>query len=326
MKTGSLSVAGRVFVSFIAIGLIAYVLRDKLDESIHILKTEVNWPWFFFAVFIFSVSLVILAVRLFYVFRVQEIIISFKESLYLGFVGLFFNLFFPSAVGGDVAKAYYAYKHSGKKIAATTAVLLDRLMGFVALILMAIIALFFYSKQLNDPRIDHFIYLFLGIMLFTMLFFASKRFARLFQFLLILIPSPKWRERMSDVYHAIYQYKSHRGILLLCLFLSFVAQVFFVWVHYCLAVSLGTNYSPWVFFIFVPIITIISMAPSLSGLGVREAGAIYLFSRIMPSERALALSLLLDMLTYGFSFSSGILYALRGGLKKKLIHEMEELK
>jgi uncharacterized membrane protein YbhN (UPF0104 family) len=63
----------------------------------------------------------------------------------------------------------------------------------------------------------------------------------------------------------------------------------------------------------------------LGGLGVREAGGIYLFSRFMTPEKALALTLLMNLIIYGYSLASGVLFAVKGGLKVKTIHEMEEL-
>jgi hypothetical protein len=64
------------------------------------------------------------------------------------------------------------------------------------------------------------------------------------------------------------------------------------------------------------------MLPSLGGLGVREAGSVYLFSRYMETERALALSLLMDCLIYGFSLLAGAFYAVKGGLKEKISDEI----
>jgi hypothetical protein len=67
------------------------------------------------------------------------------------------------------------------------------------------------------------------------------------------------------------------------------------------------------------------MAPSIGGLGVREASVLYLFGRYLSPERALALTLLMDVVIYSFSIGSGIWYAFRGGLKPKAFDEMEIL-
>ena len=105
----------RFFISFVTIGLIVYFMRDKIQEALAILRHEVIWGWLIAAVLGYFLGLAIMALRLQCVFRVQEIQMTFSECFHLGFVGLFYNLMLPSAVGGDVAKAFYAYKHSGKK-------------------------------------------------------------------------------------------------------------------------------------------------------------------------------------------------------------------
>ena len=173
----------RLVISFGAIGFILYSFRGKLPEAITILRTEVTWSYFFLAAATYLIGLAFLAVRLQWVFKVHKIGVTFRESFHLGLVGLFFNLFLPSAVGGDMVKAYYAYKHSGKKVESMTSVIMDRLLGFAALSIMSVVALLCYSKQLNDSRIDEMVYFFLGGMVLLGLFFASRRFAKIFEFL-----------------------------------------------------------------------------------------------------------------------------------------------
>lgn len=325
MKNSIRSLVLRVGVSLVAIGLILWSQKQHLAESVSVLRHEVSWHLFFAGVATYLVALAVITVRLKYVFRVQEILLSFRETFYLTFVGLFFNLFLPSAVGGDIAKVYYAYKHSRKKIEAMTSVIWDRLMGFATLMIMAIAALWFFSKEIDNQRIDYLVYAFLFIFLSVTVFFLSKRVARRFKFIHNLIPSEKWRAHLADIYHSLYNLKKHKTMLLFTFALSFLGQAFFVLVYFWMTRSLGVEMNPWIFFILVPIVSIVSMAPSLGGLGVREAGIIYLFKNYMPGERALALSLLLDILIYGLSFGSGLLYAFKGGLKSNVIHEMEEL-
>ncbi len=313
----------RFIISFAAIGLIVYVMRDKLHESMAILRNEVVWGWIVLAIAGYFVGLAIIAVRLQWVFRVQDIHMTFRECYHLGFVGLFYNLMLPSAVGGDVAKAVYAYKHSGKKIESATSILLDRLLGFLATIMMATIGLLCFSKEADSAYIDYAVYGALGVFVFFGVFFASRRFARIFKGVAHLIPSEKFKMRLAEIYHAIYGYRHHHGPVLTAVALSFVGQAVFITTNYWIAVSIGADISYWKFFILIPVISIVSMAPSIGGLGVREASVLYLFSRYLPQERALAYTLLMDLLIYSFSIGSGIWYAFRGGLKKKDFDEME---
>lgn len=314
----------RFAISFVAIGLILYFMRGKLHESMAILRHEVVWGWFAAAIAGYFVGLAILAVRLQWVFRVQNIRMTFRECYHLGFVGLFYNLMLPSSVGGDVAKAFYASKHSGKKIESATSILLDRLLGFVALIIMAVIGLMCFSTEADSAYIDFAVYGACGVLFFAITFFASRRFARLFKGLGRFIPSEKWKLQLAEVYHAIYGYRHHHGPVLMAVLLSFMGQAVFITVNYWLSLAIGADINFWKFFILIPVISIVSMAPSIGGLGVREGAVLLLFGRYLPPERTGALMILMFIATYSFSIGSGIWYAFRGGLKQKLPASLDE--
>ncbi|OGX11662.1 MAG: hypothetical protein A2351_04730, partial [Omnitrophica bacterium RIFOXYB12_FULL_50_7] len=273
--------------------------------------------WFAAAIAGYFVGLAFLAFRLQCVFKVQNIHMTFRECYHLGFVGLFYNLMLPSSVGGDVAKVVYAYKHSGKKIESATSILLDRLLGFVALIVMAGIGLICFSKEAENTYINYAVYGACGVLVFLVAFFTSRRFARLFKGFARLIPKEKWKLQLAEVYHAIYGYRHHQGPVLAAILLSFVGQAVFITTNYWLSLSIGADINFWKFFILIPVVCIVSMAPSIGGLGVREAGVLYLFSRYLSPERALALTLLMDSVIYSFGIGSGIWYAFRGGLKER---------
>lgn len=325
MKSKSSGILLRVTISLTALALIVYFLRSKLEDAIHIVATEVNWPFFFVAAFTYLIAITLLSLRLQMIFKSENVRINYREVFYLSFVGLFFNLFFPSAVGGDIAKAYYAYQHSGKKIASTSAVILDRLFGFMTIMIMAVIAVILFGKQMNVPQANHLVFGFLGLMTFCVLFFSSKKVAGSFKFIKVLIPSKPLQGAMTQIYHIIHSYKKKIPVFLTCIAVSFIAQSFFISVHYLLCRALHVDLSIERFFILVPIIGIVSMAPSIGGLGVREAGAIYFFSQFMSAERALALSLLMDLVIYGFSIAGGLLFAFQGGLQKRSLKEMEKM-
>jgi hypothetical protein len=281
------------------------------------------WGWFAAAIAGYFFGLAILAIRLQWVFKVQDIRMTFRECYHLGFVGLFYNLLLPSSVGGDVAKAVYAYKHSGKKIESATSILLDRLLGFVALIIMATIGLLCFSKEAESAYIDFAVFGACGVLTFAIAFFTSQRFARLFKGLARFIPSKKWKMQLVEIYHAIYGYRHHRGAVLIAILLSFVGQAVFISMNYWISLSIGADINFWKFFILIPVISIVSMAPSIGGFGVSELATLSLFSLYLPREKAGAYMILAFFLVRGFSVGSGIWYAFRGGLKKKELDEME---
>lgn len=312
----------RLGVSLAALAGLIYALRGKLDEAFGIVRHGLVWEWFLLAVGLYFVAIAIISWRLQLVLHVQKVKVTLLEAFYLSFLGLFFNLFFPSAMGGDVAKAYFAYQYSGKKLPSFTGVVLDRLLGFVTIVLIALIALAFYGRKLITPAIQQSVYGAFGLLLLLTFFFASRRFAGSLRFFSFLIPSAKLRQKLADFYHGIREYRNHRRTLLMSLAISFVAQFFFFLDTYLLARSLQMDISLLTFLVLGPIVVFVSLAPSLSGLGVREAGFVFFFKAYVPVEQALALSLLYDFLFYGSAILAGIVFAFRGGLRKGVVHDL----
>jgi uncharacterized protein (TIRG00374 family) len=56
------------------------------------------------------------------------------------FIGMYFNLFLPTSVGGDVLRAWYVDQGSGRKVDALLSVFVDRLNGFLVLLGIACVA------------------------------------------------------------------------------------------------------------------------------------------------------------------------------------------
>lgn len=313
----------RVGISLLALGGLGYFLSDKLEAALLILRHGLRWEWFLLAMGAFVMAIAIISKRLQMIFHVQKVKVSFPQTLYLSFLGLFFTLFLPSALGGDIAKGYFAYQYSGKKLGSFTGVVMDRMVGFISLFPIVLTALAVYGKTLATPAVEYSVYGAFAVSLFAGLFFTSRRFAKKFGVLSFLIPSREWRQKLADFYHAIQGYRSHKGNLTGCFAISIVSQLIFIWDVYLLARSLGIEVPPWPFFVMVPLVGIVSLAPSVSGLGVREAGFVFFFKSIMPAEKALALSILYDILFYGVALLAGLLFAFKGGLRKNVIHDLE---
>lgn len=314
----------RVVVSIAGLAGLVYGLQGKFGEALEVVRKGLVWQWFLLAIGVYAVGLGVISRRFQLILHMQGVKLDFLKSFYVSFLGLFFNLFFPSALGGDIAKGYFVYEYSGKKLGSLTGVILDRLLGFFTIVLVALAALLAYSRNFAIAgMVLQSLVAMLGFLVLGIFFFSHRGFAQKFQFLKFLIPSKKWRENLSDFYHAIRGVKDHKRVLLLSLGVSLGAQILFFASNYLLARSLGLEISVWIFFVLMPLIFFVSMAPSLSGLGVREAGFIFFFQPFMPKEEAFALCLLYDILFYGSALLAGLLFALKGGLRREVIHDLE---
>jgi len=123
--------------------------------------------------------------------------------------------------------------------------------------------------------------------------FLHKNTAKYLAFILEPFKEKLWYEKIKNGYDFLNIYSRHRMVLLWSLFLSVITQVLSIIVTYVFAKALGAHdIGMGIFFIVVPIAGIMTLIPSLNGLGVREGAFVYLLSPYMPSEKAFALSIL----------------------------------
>jgi len=300
----------RVFISVGALSLVLYMFRSKFHDVARILLSS-RLEFIFLALGIYILAFCMVTYRLKVIMAVQKVVITFKNLFSIGLIGLFFNNLLPSSIGGDAVKAYYAYRITGKKLESFSAVFVDRVFGLITLIGLALFAVIVFGAKLNNPKITEIVIALTLACFLLLVFFSSRRVAKKFKFMSVLIPSEKWREKLTSLYHSVNGYRHHPKVIMGGLLLSFVSQSVFILVNYYLAKSLNLSIPIWVFFILIPIIGTVSMAPSLNGLGVREGAYVYLFSHFISSEQALALSILNYFVLIVFSLAGGILYLVR---------------
>ena len=93
--------------------------------------------------------------------------------------------------------------------------------------------------------------------------------------------------------------------------LSILGQSVGIVVLYMLAAALGARVNIIYFFLLVPVVHLISMLPSVNGLGIREGGYIYFLGPYIGKENAAALGLLWLGLLFLASLIGGLIYFVR---------------
>jgi uncharacterized protein (TIRG00374 family) len=108
--------------------------RDQigLHSLVHNADTGLLWA----ALLVFPVTFVITSYRWHELLKALEINISISRTFVLNMVGCFYNTFLPGSTGGDAFKAYYASKQTPHRTWAVMSVLVDRVVGLLALIVV----------------------------------------------------------------------------------------------------------------------------------------------------------------------------------------------
>ncbi len=304
----------RIFVSIFLIGLLFWLMRDSLPSIYSAIKSA-NRPLLLLGFFAYLSTGILIGFRLQKVLSVQKINLSVKEATYLTFIGYFFNNFMPTSFGGDVLKAYYAGKKSNKKAGAFAGVFMDRVLALIPFTLIPVITLTYFAHKIDNRLIVFAVYfLFLGCIVFVWLL-LHKKTAKYLAFVIEPFKEKLWYEKIKNGYAFLNLYSRHKIILLWSFVLSASAQIFSIVATYLYARALGVELvSIGIFFIIVPIVAIMTLMPSLNGLGVREGAFVYFLKVYMPTEKAFAISILVLASLIVFSVLGGCIY----GLKKNI--------
>lgn len=138
-----------VVVCGIACG-IYWVSRGQRWQNLTKIFLQMNLLVFASALGIFTIGQVLVGFRWWLLLRTQSIFIRFWAAVRLHFLGLFYNNFMPSSVGGDLIRAWYVTRHTDKRFEAALSVFVDRAIGLLSTL---IIAAFFYTLFLRDRGI-----------------------------------------------------------------------------------------------------------------------------------------------------------------------------
>ena len=235
-----------------------------------------------------------------------DIRMSYAVLLY--FTSQFFNLFLPTSIGGDVARGYYLGKEIGHWADVAAAVVMERLLGFVALIVLVVISVPFCLMVIGNAMI---FYVALGLCLATLLFIVlvlSPRVTGL-PFLHRMKALERRMQQLRSLLNSLRSFKD-RPRLAYAFILSLVFQLVAVYTTYLLALGMGQAIPLLYFLLILPLVQIVSMFPfTLSGLGVREGAFVYLFTLVgVDSHIGLSIGLLFFAQLLVLSIIGGVIY------------------
>jgi uncharacterized protein (TIRG00374 family) len=231
------------------------------------------------------------------------------------FVGQFFNNLFPSTIGGDTVRAYDTAIYSKNSTKALAILIMDRLIGVLALALLALLAVVvgIFIKE----GVAVFVWLVLAIVslcLFAFVLLFSETFLDLFIKLMQLPGLNKLSQKLAALYKSFHLLKEQKRSLLSAFVLSIVLQINVILHYYFISLALDLKVSLFYYFIIIPIALIFLLAPvSINGIGLRENVYIFLFGMLaVTAADATALS----WIAFGMRLSQGVIgglvFAIRG--------------
>jgi len=288
----------------VSVVLLIIVLR-KIDV-VNLFSSMTRVPLWFVLVSLFLTlfSTLVISVRwsllLLPKITVKNILIFSKAT----FIGRFYSLFLSSSMGGDLVKWLPLMKRYPElsKIKLASSVLLDRIIGFTAFVIVAFVSMIVgMAIKLDFPLCIFWIFsgLFVGVLLFYMCVFMFD-FEKIFRYLRV----PNKIIEMAEILT-----KTEKNRLFKSFAISIVTAPIWSFTGWLAFLAFDTGIPVLATMIIMPIINLILILPvSVAGFGAREGLFVYFFSNFAVSnESILASSAFAGVLGVVFSLVGGVL-------------------
>lgn len=274
------------------------VVRTGLATNLR----EMNVPCMAGAVAAMTAAMVMAALRWRLLLRVQRIHVRVAEVLRLAFLAEFFSTFLPGRLGGDAAKAYCLARKTSQIADVLVSILVDRLMGLSGLAWLAVAALAVaWSSGAMEPdsmRASLLSLVVVSGLLGTaavFLFSAKIRRARLLRRFAARLP---FAQHIAAAGRAVDIYRRHGACLLQGMAYTFLAHLLDIAAVALIGAGLGLCVTWRHYFLFVPLILIITAVPVTPGaVGLMEDLFVLYFAAAGNPNKVLAMALLVRVAT-----------------------------
>ncbi len=262
--------------------------------------------WIFILAFLFYMAgQVVVAFRWWILLRTQAIFISIWSAVKLHLLGLFYNNFLPSSVGGDLARAWYVTKHTDKHFEAVLSVVVDRIIGLAGSIAVIVIFYFFLpNRQQMDLSMRNSNWLDVFYQNRTLLISALIIIAAII-FLFLAIPRTRavilgygvqtGRRLFGKLGKAIVLYRRSPLEVFAVLLLTIGLQILTITGFWLIGRQIGADVSVNYYYVFFTLSWISGMVPiSVGGVVLVEGPLAYMFEHFAlvgtTAARAVAVS------------------------------------
>jgi uncharacterized protein (TIRG00374 family) len=302
----------------VSVALLALLFSRVDARRLWTIARHASMAWLAAALLIYFLTVLTSVWRWRLLLHAQGVTVPRHTLLGSYLVATFFNNFLPSNVGGDVIRIRDTARPARSTTLATVVVLSDRVLGLLALVLVAAIGA---SAAAEVPA--HAVspiwpsWLWAGFLLCAAAaapaVLAPIGFSRLLQPLTVF--HPEWVggriEKLTDV---LSRFREQPAAIASCFVAAVIVQASMIVFYLAVIYALHLRVNVWDLAVIVPISFVVQLLPvSVGGFGVREATFSIYFAKIgLPIESAVVMSLVGAALLMLFSLTGAAVYVARG--------------
>lgn len=293
----------------ITFGLFFYLFYYLIDFKQLIATVRAANPLYLSAALLFLiVTVLISAWRWKLLLDLKKLAVPYKIVLKEYLIGLYFNNFLPTSIGGDVVRFMNIAAYTGKKTMVLASVITERVIGFIALILIANVGVFFL-KAGNDHKLTLLATVFSLFFLGIFVVLISRRLNRKVSKMLVRFLPNKIKHRVMEFFASFNTYSEQRVELIKNLLISLLFRLCEGLFVYMIVLSLNIKISYLYALVLYSVVTVIRLAPSINGLGISEFTWVNLSdASLITAEQATVLSLTIYFFAIFLGVCGGIVY------------------
>jgi hypothetical protein len=272
----------------VAVGILAWMYFKNQAALERIAAAPKNWGFALLGFVLIGGSTLLTFGRWYLLVRAQEFPFRFRDAVRYGFIGLVSNYVLPGSVGGDLFKAVLlARDQTSRKAVAFATVLLDRILGLLALFMVGAVATLLPHDIPDNPKLE----------LATALLWCGT-LGGLFGLALMLFPATTrwgWVNRLpnlrfvgkifGELLNGVKLYQSKPNVVLSAMGLSLLGHAGLISGFYFCALWMQ---QPWIpdltsHFYFMPNAELFGvLIPTPGGLGALEEAISWFYVQLRP--------------------------------------------
>ena len=234
------------------------------------------------------------------------------------FVGYAAGQVLPTSLGGDASRIYETVRrHEGAGGAAAGSVLLERMLGGVATL---VLAAFGFALAVGHYDVGGYLWVELafvvGAALAGVVVFSTRLRPQL-QRLRPLLRVLRIDRPIREVYLALHAFRRDAPLLVAMFGLTLVVQAVRVLAIWCAGKSVGVDLSPRPYYVMGPLLFLVMLVPfTVNGLAVRESFFVSFLGALgIGANRAFATGFLFFVVTIALALP-GVAILLRHGIRR----------
>jgi uncharacterized membrane protein YbhN (UPF0104 family) len=274
----------------VAISILAWMYYSNRVNILKIAATPKIWGFAVLALLLITAANLITFVRWYLLVRAQEFPFRLRDAVRYGFIGVISNYISLGSVGGDLFKAVLlARDQTSRKSVAVATVLLDRVLGLLALFMVGSVATLLPNEIPQNPKLElATALLWVGTLgglagLALMLFPATTRWGWVNR-----LPNLRFVGKiLGELLHGVKLYQSKPKVVMAAMGLSLLGHAGLITGFYFCALWMR---QPWIpdltsHFYFMPNAELFGvLIPTPGGVGALEGAIGWFYTQLRPAQ------------------------------------------